>query len=97
MIAQIFTSTGPTGEMPAELRKFAEGSLAEARQRDGVEANASVRDPATGDTVTIFLFRDQAALEAYQAWSEEKIAQAEALGSGEISPGRVYPDVVVNV
>jgi hypothetical protein len=97
MIAQLFTSTGPTGEMSAELRKFAEESLSEARQRDGVEANASVRDPATGDTVSIFLFRDQAALDAYQAWSKEKIAEAGALGSGEISPGRVYSDVIANV
>ena len=36
-------------------------------------------DPATGETLTIVLFRDHTALDAYQAWSKAKIAEVEAL------------------
>jgi len=80
--------------MPDELRKFGEEALSEARRRDGVEGTLLVRDPGTGEMVTTILFRDQAALNAYQAWAKEKVAESEQLGSGEVSAGRVYADVI---
>jgi len=44
--------------------------------------------------VTTILFRDHAALDAYQAWAKQKVAESEQLGSGEVSAGRVYADVI---
>jgi hypothetical protein len=96
MIAVIHPSRSSPGAMPDDLRTFAEGAVAEARKRDGCEACISVRDPATGESVTLNLFRDQAALEAFQAFENEKIAEAEALGV-PVDPGRVYTEVIAGI
>jgi hypothetical protein len=94
MIAQVHTSTGPAGPMSDELRKFAEEALSEARTHDGVEGNFFIADPATGESMAIALFRDQAALDAFQSFSKEKIAAAEAVEGGQVGPGRVYSEVI---
>ncbi len=92
MIAQVFTSKAPAGQMSDELRKFTDDALAEARTHEGVEGSLSISDPATGESMTTILFRDQAALDAYQAWSREKIAEAEEF-VGEVA-SRVYSEVI---
>ena len=76
MIAQVWIGRVPAGPVSDEMRKFAEETLAEARTRDGVEGNFLLADPATGESLSIALFRDQAALEAFQAFSKEKSAAA---------------------
>ena len=83
MIAQVHTSKIPAGPLSAEMRKFSEEALSEARTHDGVEGNVSSFDPATGDVLVIALFRDQAALDAFQEFSKEKIAEAEKLEDGK--------------
>jgi hypothetical protein len=52
------------------------------------EATIALADPATGDTLIINLFRDEAALEAFQAYSKQKIAEAEGMGA-KVAPGRI--------
>ncbi len=95
MIAQVWTGRLPAGPVSDEMRKFAEETLSEARTHDGVEGNLVLNDPATGETVSIALFRDQAALDAFQAYSKEKSAAAEEISGGEVGrEGRVYPEVI---
>ncbi len=94
MIAQVLTTKGPAGPMPDELRKFTEETQSEARTRDGVEGQVSMADPATGEGMTIILFRDQAALDAFQAYAKEKIAEAEGFDGVEVPAGRAYSEVI---
>ena len=67
MIAQVFETTGAPGEPTDEFRKWSEDALAEGRRHDGVEATIQLLDPANGKIVVINLFRDRAALDAFQA------------------------------
>ncbi len=94
MIAQVFTTKAPAGPIPNEMRKFVEDALAEARTHDGVEGAFSIWDPATGESLAISLFRDQAALDAFQAFSNEKIAEAGGFEGVEVPAGRIYSEVI---
>jgi hypothetical protein len=76
------------------MRKFAEEALAEARTHDGVEGVLTAWDPATGESLSITLFQNQAALDTFQAFSKEKIVEAEAVEGGEVGPGRLYSEVI---
>ena len=95
MIAQVHTSSGAPAPTPPsdEMRKFVEDALAEGRAQDGCEATIALADPATGDTLIVNLFRDEAALEAFQGYSKQKIAEAEGMGA-KVAPGRIYSDVI---
>ena len=97
MIAQVFTGKIAAGGISDEMRKFTEAALLEAHGRDGVEGCVDMSDPATGETLTVVLFHDQAALDAYQAWSKEKVAEVEALEGGVAveAATRTYSDVFV--
>ena len=77
MIAQVFETTGPVGPQADELRKFSEEALAQGRKIDGNEGTLSLVDPTTGKGLVTNLFRDQAAMDAFQAYSNEKIVEAE--------------------
>ena len=57
------------GEPTDEFRKFAEDTLAEGRKHDGVEATIQLLDPAKGKTLVINIFRDRAAMDAFQKYS----------------------------
>ena len=95
MIAQVFETTGEAGEPTDEFRKFAEDTLAEGRKHDGVEATIQLLDPANGKTLVINIFRDRAALDTFQTYSNEKIAEVEAMNPGfKIPAGDVYPEVI---
>lgn len=94
MIAQVLTSKGPAGPMSDELRKFIEETQSGARTQDGVEGQVSILDPDTGEGMAIILFRDQAALDAFQAYAKQKIAEAEGSQGIEIPAGRVYTEVI---
>ena len=94
MIAQVFETTGPVGPPSDEMRKFTDEALAEGRKRDGCEGTLSLGDPSTGKTLIVNLFRDQAAMDAFQAYSNEKIAEAEKLTPGVKVPA---PDVYTEV
>jgi hypothetical protein len=90
MIAEVFT--GSIGQVTDEFRNWADGSLAEARTQDGVEGCLGLTDTATGDLLTVILFRDQAARDAYQAFLDKKVAEAGNLGIDVL--GRIYPEVI---
>jgi hypothetical protein len=95
MIAQVFDTTGETGEPTDEFRKFAEEAMAEGRKHDGVEASISLGDPATGRNLVINLFRDRAAMDAFQAYSNAKIAEVEKLNPGvKVATPDVYTEVI---
>jgi hypothetical protein len=93
MIAEVSTANTPPGQITDETRKWVEEGLAEARTHDGVEGIISAWDPATGESVNIALFRDQAARDAYQAHADEMIAEAKTRGS-EVAAGRTYSEVI---
>ena len=93
MIAQVHPGTVAAGPLSDEMHKFAETAFSEARKRDGVEGCLQVFDPATGESLTIVLFRDQAALDAFQAFSKEKIVEAGELGY-DVAADRVYSEVI---
>ena len=95
MIAQVFETMGEPGEPTDEFRKFAEDALAEGRKHDGVEATIQLLDPAKGKTLVINIFRDRAAMDAFQKYSNAKIAEVEAMNPGfKIPAGDVYPEVI---
>ena len=94
MIAQVHIGKGATTPATDEMRKFVEDALTDGRAQDGVEATISMADPDTGETLVVNLFRDEAALDAFQAYSKQKIAEVEAMGDVEVAPGRIYPDVI---
>ena len=93
MIAQVFESTGAPGPMSDEMRKFAEDAMGQGRKMDGNEGTISLIDPTTGKGLVINLFRDQAALDAFQAYSNEKIAESEKQG-GHVAGSHVYTEVI---
>ena len=94
MIAQVWASKAPAGPMSDEARKFTEEALSEGRRREpGVEGIVVITDPATGESLSIVLFLDQTALDAYQAFSEEKIIDVGELGE-EVAASRVYSEVI---
>ena len=76
MIAQVFETTGTAGEPTDEFRKFAEEALAEGRKHDGVEGTIQLLDPANGKTLVINLFRDRAAMDAFQAYSTRRLRKS---------------------
>ena len=94
MIAQVFETTGPTGEPTEEFRKFAEDALGQGRAMDGCEATLSLINPNTGKGLVINLFRDQAAMDAFQAYSNAKIAEAEKLTGTKVPAPDVYTEVI---
>jgi hypothetical protein len=94
MIAQVFETTGQMGEPTDEFRKWAEEALAEGRKMDGNEGTLSLVDPTTGEGLVINLFRDQAAMDAFQAYSNEKIAEGEKLSGGKVREPHVYTEVI---
>jgi hypothetical protein len=96
MIAQVFTAKIPFDQITDETRKAGEEALAAARAYDGVEGAFSVLDPATGDYLATILFRDQAALDALQAFSKEKIAEGAEIGA-DVTAVRVYSEVISNL
>jgi hypothetical protein len=93
MIAQVWTSTGPAGPESDEMHKFVSDVLTEARGFDGCEAIVTLRDPTTGEAMAINLFRDQAAMDAFQKVSDERKAEAEKVGGGKIAAPRVFTEV----
>ncbi len=94
MIAQVFTSKLAAGPMSDEMRKWIENVFSEARSHDGLEGHLAISDPATGEGMSIILFRDQAALDAYEAFSKEKTSEAEKLTGGQAGGSRVYSEVI---
>jgi hypothetical protein len=94
MIAQVVSGTVAAGPLSDEMHKFTESAFSEARKRDGVEGCLTVFDPATGELLNIMLFRDQAALNAFQAFSQEKIVEATGELGAEVAANRVYSEVI---
>ena len=95
MIAQVFDQTGEPGEQTDEFKKFTEEALAEGRKHDGVEAILSLADPATGRLIHINVFRDQAAMDAFQAYSNAKIAEVEKITPGlKVATPDIYTEVI---
>lgn len=94
MIAQVFETTGPAGAQSDELRKFSEEALGQGRSMDGCEATLSLTDPATGKGLVVNLFRDQAAMDAFAAYSKAKIAEAEKLTGTKVPAPSVYTEVI---
>jgi hypothetical protein len=82
--------------MPDEMRKLAEEAIAEARSFDGCEAVISLSDPATGESISVSLYRDQAAMDAVADITKAKIAQFEEMGSNVGAP-RVYTAVIAEL
>lgn len=84
--------------MPEATRQFAEAAMAEARAMDGCEGLVAVTDPSTGESISITLFRDQAALDAAQAWVDQKLSETEALeGHPTAEAPRVFTEVLANL
>jgi hypothetical protein len=81
--------------MSDEARSYTEAAVSEGRALDGVEGVLTMSDPATGDALSITLFRDQAALDAYQAFSREKVAEIGEEFGEEVEAPRVYSEVIV--
>jgi hypothetical protein len=94
MIAQVFETTGPTGPPTDEFRKFSEDALGQGRAMDGCEGTINLTDPSTGKGLVINLFRDQAAMDAFQAYSSKKIAEAEKLTGAKVPAPDVYTEVI---
>jgi hypothetical protein len=85
MIALVYPTTGPT-PFTDELRKYVDEGGSQVRQTDGCEGILYLADPTTGEGFGINLFRDQAAVDAFQAVAERLAKGAEqdfGIGVGE--------------
>jgi hypothetical protein len=93
MIAQVFETSGPAVPPTDEMRQFAEDALAEGRNFDGNEGVLFLADPTTGKALVINLFRDRAAMDAFQDFSNAKIAEVEERGEMKVAAPDVYTEV----
>jgi len=94
MIARVFQQSTPAGPVNEEIRKSQEEAFATGRQAEGCEGMIMLRDTSTGEGLTISLWRDQAAADAYNATSEKLRNDAEqAHGYKSVGP-RVYSEVI---
>jgi hypothetical protein len=93
MIAQVWPSKAPPGPWSDETRKFTGAALEEGRKHDGVEGVIAMTDPATGESLSIALFRDQAALDAFEAYANQKSAESAEYGD-KVDVSRVYSEVI---
>jgi len=66
-----------------------ESILAQGRKRDGIEGLLALVDRVSGESQSIVLFRDQAAMDGYEAYSREKAAEV-----GADVTGRIYSKVM---
>ena len=80
-----------------DVRKFADESLAIAREQDGIEGAMAFRDPSTGDSFTLILYRDQAALDSAQANTEAPEATQKAAREFGIDVAAMQPRVFTEV
>ena len=80
MIAQVTTATAPP-PITDEMRKSIEEMSSQVRQSDGCEGILTLVDPTTGEALNINLFRDQAALDAFEELRQKLIKDAEDLGA----------------
>ena len=94
MIAQVFTTKIDAGPLSDDTRKYVIETMTQARQADGCEAIINLDDPATGEGLVITLFRDQAALDAFDTLRQKLTAEAEETLSVEIAAPRVYSEVL---
>ena len=94
MIAEVFESSGPVVPQTDETRQFAEDALAEGRKFDGNEGALVLMNPTSGKALIINLFRDRAAMDAFQAYSDGKIAEVEEQGDTKVGAPEVYTEVI---
>jgi hypothetical protein len=94
MIAQVLTTAV---DMPItdEMRKFIAEATAQARKADGCEAVITLADATTGEGLSITLFRDQAAVDAFDSLRQTLTNQADEMGA-KVSVPRVY-EVLANL
>lgn len=93
MIAQV-TVTKLSRGLTDDEYKAAEEMMRQSVAIDGCEGAIDMTDPSTGDSVTVVLFRDQAALEAFQAFRAEKLAEFGDILEYTLLSSHVYPDVL---
>ena len=93
MIAQVVRGKIPTGPVTDEMRTYVVETLARARQADGCEGLITLVDPTTGETLSINLFHDQAALDSFDALRQQLTAEAQQTTGGEYSSPLVYSEV----
>jgi hypothetical protein len=93
VIAQVVKGVMPAGPLSDEMRKYVVETLAQARQADGCEGLITLSEPSRGETLSINLFRDQAALDAFDALREKLTAEAETTTGGRLAAPEVYSEV----
>jgi len=79
------------------MRTFLEAAISEARAFDGCEGVVAMRDPLTGESLAINLFRDQAAMDAWQALSDRQRVEGERIEGPAGATTRVYTEVMARL
>jgi hypothetical protein len=97
MIAHVFTYRRSAGPESEEMRAFLEKAVSEARAFDGCEAVVAMRDPATGEALSINLLRDQAAMDAWQTFSNEQRVEGEKVAGPAGATARAYTEVIARL
>ena len=97
MIAHVYTHTRPAGPDADEMRTFLEAAISQARAFDGCEGVVAKRDPITGDSLAVNLFRDQAAIDAWQTFANEQRVEGEKFEAPIVPATRVYTDVIARL
>jgi quinol monooxygenase YgiN len=93
MLARVTTFARPGGIDSATL-DFAQQGLNETRKQEGCEGVWAVADSATGETIAVVLFRDQAALDASRALQARFLEAAPTMGI-TVGEAKVYDTVVI--
>ena len=89
MIAQVFDGGQESrGNRPTSSASLPRKPWLKGESRDGVEGSINLVNPATGRNLVIIVFRDRATMDAYQAYSNAKIAEAEKLTGAKVASAR---------
>jgi len=93
MIAQVITFSASV-PITDETRKYVEEVSAEALKADGLEGTLNLADLTTGEGLVITLYRDQAAMDVFQAERQRLSTQAQQDLGVTVSEPRVYEVLV---
>jgi hypothetical protein len=95
MIGQLHRSSSAPGAAGAAMTGFVEEALLEAKKHGGVVGALWMRDPSTGENISVTVFRDQAAIDAFRSFEAEKIAAAESDLGATVGAASTFSEVII--
>lgn len=98
MIAQVFRMPSPPQgvEGSPETQQFAQDAAKRQRDVEGCEGIFIMANRATGETLAVTLWRDEAAMQAGSGYQSDEIAEAKKLNASMQVPSPEVYEVFAN-